>query len=99
MSLPLSFATVGIGVAAVGVAAASVASVVGLVGRSRTSSPGRHGARWARRKDVGPLVVQGREPGRLVLGGIAGRGDRCGRLVLAAERSQSVTVVGPTQSG
>ena len=97
--MPLSFATVGIGVAAVGVAAASVASVVGLVGRSRTSSTGRHGARWARRKDVGSLVVRGREPGRLVLGGIASRGDRCGRLVLAAERSQSVTVVGPTQSG
>jgi type IV secretion system protein VirD4 len=90
---------VGVGVAAAAVAAASVASVADLVGKSRTSSADRRGAHWARRKDVGPLVVRGREPGRLVLGGIASRGDRCGRLVLVAERAQSVTVVGPTQSG
>jgi type IV secretion system protein VirD4 len=100
VSLPLSLATVGIGVAAVGVAAASVASIAGLVGRSRTSSAGRRGARWARRNDLGPLVIGSRrEPGRLVLGGIAGRHDRRGRVALAAERAQSVTVVGPTQSG
>jgi type IV secretion system protein VirD4 len=95
----VSLAIVGIGVAGVAVAAATVVSVAGTLGRSRPSSADRRGAHWARRKDVSSLAVRGREPGRLVLGGIAGRGDRCGRPMLAAERAQSVTVVGPTQSG
>jgi type IV secretion system protein VirD4 len=54
-------------------------------------------ARWARSKDLGPLVVRGGEvtgpmlSGRLVLG-------RLGRHVVVAERAQSVIVFGPTQS-
>ncbi len=53
-------------------------------------------ARWARPGDLAPLVLSGREGppprGRLVLG-------RLGRRRVAAERSQSVAVFGPTQSG
>ncbi len=97
MSVPLLFAAVG--VAVVAVAAAAVASVAGLVGRSHASPPHDRGARWARRRDLGSLVVGGSEPGRLVLGGIAGRRGWRRRTALAAERAQSVTVVGPTQSG
>jgi type IV secretion system protein VirD4 len=54
-------------------------------------------ARWARRRDLGGLVVgtgRGRQPvppGRLVLG-------RVGRDLVATERAQSVIVFGPTQS-
>ena len=44
-------------------------------------------------------MVAGDEPGRLVLGTLARRRARPGRLVLAAERAQSVAVIGPTQSG
>ncbi len=49
------------------------------------------GARWARRRDLGPLVIRRPAPGRLVLG-------RAGRRLVAAERGHSVLVVGPTQS-
>jgi type IV secretion system protein VirD4 len=57
------------------------------------------GARWARRRDLRPLLL-GRthdvHPGRLVLGSVP-------RVIhpelVAAERAQSVVVVGPTQSG
>ncbi|MGH9089891.1 MAG: type IV secretory system conjugative DNA transfer family protein, partial [Acidimicrobiales bacterium] len=48
---------------------------------------------------LGPLVVAGPEPGRLVLGALARRGGGAGRTLLAAEQAQSVAVVGPTQSG
>jgi type IV secretion system protein VirD4 len=52
-------------------------------------------ARWAGPRDLGALVVPGRHGpppvGRLVLG-------RVGRRLVAAERSQSVLVFGPTQS-
>jgi type IV secretion system protein VirD4 len=50
------------------------------------------GARWARRRDLGDLVVGAPTPGRLVLGSVGGR-------LVAAERRHSVLVVGPTQSG
>ena len=57
-------------------------------------APSPRSARWARPADVGDLVIRTSEPppnGRLVLG-------RAGRRVVAAERSQSVIVFGPTQS-
>ena len=57
------------------------------------------GARWADRRDLRPLVVTGRAPGRLFLGVTAGPGRRSRRLLLAAEPSQSLAVIGPTQSG
>jgi len=73
-------------------------------GRTATSSrpPFRRGAgwsgsraaRWARPADLGDLVIGtsgAPPPGRLVLG-------RVGRRLVAAERSQSVIVFGPTQS-
>ncbi len=59
----------------------------------------RRGARWAGRGDLKVLAVAGPEPGRLVLGRAVGAAGRAGRTVLAAERAQSVAVVGPTQSG
>ena len=77
--------------------------------RAGTGPPGvdRRGARWARPRDVAALLCGAAEPGRLVLGTVYGRarGPRSGRrrrragALLAAERSQSVAVVGPTQSG
>jgi type IV secretion system protein VirD4 len=64
---------------------------------------GRHGAtnrgaRWARRRDLRPLLLARKTPrrGRLVLGTTAGVMHALG---VAAERAQSVVVVGPTQSG
>jgi len=56
-------------------------------------------AGWATRRQLGPLVVRGVPPGRLVIGTLAARGGRPGRTLLAAEAAQSVAVVGPTQSG
>ena len=58
----------------------------------------RRGARWARRRDLRPLLVDGRvrPSGRLVLGAFPGSVRT--RTVLA-EPTQSLVVVGPTQSG
>ncbi|MGH8980699.1 MAG: type IV secretory system conjugative DNA transfer family protein [Acidimicrobiales bacterium] len=60
------------------------------------SEPTR-GARWAQRRDLSALVVR-RAPGtgRLVLGEMPSLWRTCH---VVAERSQSVAVVGPTQSG
>jgi type IV secretion system protein VirD4 len=60
-------------------------------------SSGR-GARWAHRRDLRALLVdhRGPHPGRLALGTVPGH-IRPG--LVAAERAQSVVVVGPTQSG
>jgi type IV secretion system protein VirD4 len=49
-------------------------------------------AKWAQRRDLAPLIVDGPKPGRITLG-------RRGRELLAAEEGQSVIVFGPTQSG
>jgi len=49
-------------------------------------------SRWARRRDLAPLIVDGPKPGRVTLG-------RRGRDLLAAEEGQSVIIFGPTQSG
>lgn len=49
------------------------------------------GARWATRRDLGPLAVKAPQPGRLTLG-------YARRRLLAAEPLHSVLVVGPTQS-
>jgi type IV secretion system protein VirD4 len=65
--------------------------------RSQSEQHGR-GARWARRRDLRPVLVDQRavHPGRLALGTVGGA-IRPGLVV--AERAQSVVVVGPTQSG
>ena len=49
-------------------------------------------ARWAQRKDLGPLLVREPVAGRVVIG-------RFGRRLVAAEAGHSLLVVGPTQSG
>lgn len=52
-------------------------------------------ARWARRRELGPLLVPSGTPGargRVVLGAV-------GRAPVAAEPGQSVLVFGPTRSG
>ncbi len=49
-------------------------------------------ARWARRRDLEQLIVDGPTPGRVTLG-------RRGGDLLAAEEGQSVIIFGPTQSG
>ena len=58
----------------------------------------RRGARWARRRDLRPLLVKAGTPpgGRLLLGVVPGLVRPAG---IAAERAQSLVVVGPTQSG
>lgn len=58
--------------------------------RSR-SSPFPDEARWAGRRDISLLRVQRPSAGRVCLG-------KVGRHLLAAERSQSVIVIGPTQT-
>ncbi len=73
----------------------------------RREAPGS--ARWATRADLRSLAVAGPVPGRLALGVAFGRRHRTrrrrrsspghGALPLAAEPSQSLAVVGPTQSG
>lgn len=67
--------------------------------RVRLSAGGdvTRGARWAARRDLAPLLVRrATTTGRLVLGETTGVWARSG---IAAERSQSVAVIGPTQSG
>ena len=68
----------------------------GLTGLTRGGT--RTGARWAKRRDLRPLVVpvDGAPPGRLLLGVMPGVARRSG---LAAETAQSLVVIGPTQSG
>ncbi len=92
---PATVAAVGIGVTAL-----LAVAVLRPGGREPVrGTPGarreRRSARWATPTDLGCLVVPGgsRPPpvGRLVLGTV-------GRRVVAAERSQSVLVFGPTQS-
>jgi len=73
--------------------------------RGEAAGADRRGARWARVPDVRSLVCGGAEPGRLVLGTMRTRTrglwwwTRRPGVLLAAERSQSLAVVGPTQSG
>lgn len=64
----------------------------------RSRSRGRHddgedAARWARARDLHPLIVRHPTPGRLTIG------TGPGRRLLAAEPGHSVLVLGPTQSG
>jgi len=69
--------------------------------RWRQTGRGRgqgRGARWAGRRDLGPLLLPltADHPGRLALG-TTGGSTRPARVV--AEPAQSLVVVGPTQSG
>jgi type IV secretion system protein VirD4 len=81
------------------VAAAALTAVAAFMAwrhRSRARRPlsrrsGQRSATWADVRQLGPLRVPSALPGRLVLG-------RSGRHLLAAERGQSVIVIGPTQS-
>ena len=68
----------------------------GATTRHRRST--RRGARWARRRDLRPLLVHPARPtpGRLTLGVLPGAARPSG---LAVESGQSLLVVGPTQSG
>jgi type IV secretion system protein VirD4 len=78
-------------------AAASSRRGLSLPTPRRRARPGR-GARWAVRRDLRALLVEptSTHPGRLALGTIPGR---VRPALVAAERAQSVVVVGPTQSG
>ncbi len=73
-------------------------SHTGGVRTERTRSGSRRGARWARRRDLRPLLVPADGPpsGRLLLGVLPGVARISG---LAAETAQSLVVIGPTQSG
>jgi len=61
-------------------------------GRKPKHSPAQFDVGWATPNDLKPLTPRSRYGGRLVVG-------RFGRRFVAVERSQSVLVVGPTQSG
>lgn len=91
------------------VGALGAVTALGWSGRPRTA--GGDLARWARPRDVRPLLVRRPMPGRLVLGRlVTGRlvpggllpgrfvPGLSGRRLVAAERGHSVLVVGPTQS-
>jgi type IV secretion system protein VirD4 len=73
-------------------------SQTGGVWRDRSRGAARRGARWARRRDLRLLRVSpdGAPPGRLLLGVVPGVARPAG---LAAEKAQSLVVIGPTQSG
>jgi type IV secretion system protein VirD4 len=60
--------------------------------------PQERGARWATRRDLRAVLLahDAPQPGRLVLGTVHGLFRP---TLVAAERAQSVVVVGPTQSG
>lgn len=78
---------------ALGVVLAVVLVGIHLFERSlRGGGPERgkaHGARWASKRDLRALQVDGPEPGRLILG-------RHARHLIAAEERASVVVVGPS---
>jgi len=79
-----------------GALVAGVSSRGGTWQAPRRRGP-RRGARWARRRELRPLLVRGDvpPPGRLQLGAVPG----ARRARIAAEPAQSLVVVGPTQSG
>ncbi len=79
----LSRATSGVGMSS------SAGRWDGLLGARRAG--GIEPARWATRRDMRGLIVDGPRAGRLTLGAAH-------RRLLAAERGHSVLVVGPTQS-
>jgi len=76
---------------------AGISSRDGVWVRGRRHVVGR-GARWARRRNLRPLLVHGRAPtpGRLTLGVLPGV---VRTTTVATESAQSLVVVGPTQSG
>ncbi|MFP5388377.1 MAG: type IV secretory system conjugative DNA transfer family protein [Thermoleophilia bacterium] len=71
----------------------AIALAVQLLDRRLREGPGGErrvqGARWARRRDLRELRVEGPQKGRVTLG-------RHGRNLLAAEERASVLIVGPT---
>jgi len=54
--------------------------------------PRADSARWATRRDLGPLAVRRRPPGQVVLG-------HASRRLVVSDPAHSVLIVGPTQSG
>jgi len=83
---------------ALGGALFAVVSSPKSVSLARPRRQHARGARWARRKDLRSLLLDHRVayPGRLALGTVHGV---VRPALVAAERAQSVVVVGPTQSG
>lgn len=95
--LPGALGFWGVAAAIVAVAGALVTAVLLLLlrftGRSKGGAPAQHaGARWARLRDLSPLIVRRPVSGRLSLG-------YCGRRLIACEPRMSTIVFGPSQSG
>jgi type IV secretion system protein VirD4 len=78
------------GTLAVLIGAAAAATF--LVWRRTSGAARPASARWARPNDLRALRVRGPRPGRLTLGRVDGH-------LVAAERRQSVIVIGPVQTG
>ena len=81
-----------------GVLFAAVSTQRSIISLPWPRRPHGRGARWARRHDLRPLLLDhaAPHPGRLALGTMHGR---IHSALLVAEQAQSVVVVGPTQSG
>ena len=96
-ALVAAMAGVGAAMAGVGAAAAVAVVVAAVIFARRHSLVATHdrpeGPGWANRRDLLPLLVR-QVPGDRIVVGSHGR-----RELVAAERRQSVLVVGPSQSG
>jgi len=85
---PAAFYTILTGLV---VLAGSVAAVTCRHVRHRRNDT-EDGARWAKPKDLKPLLVRRPQPGRLTLGTIGGR-------LIATEAQHSICVIGPAGTG
>ena len=72
--------------------AATGAAVAWRKWRQRTKRDQPEGARWAKPRDLKPLLIRRPQPGRLTLGTV-------GKRLVATEQRHSVAVIGPTGTG
>ena len=72
--------------------AATGAAVAWRKWRQRTKRDQPEGARWAKPRDLKPLLIRRPQPGKLTLGTV-------GKRLVATEQRHSVAVIGPTGTG
>lgn len=88
LSLPAYYTTLTLLLAI----AATGAAVAWRKWRQRTKRDQPEGARWAKPRDLKPLLIRRPQPGRLTLGTV-------GKRLVATEQRHSVAVIGPTGTG
>ncbi|MCH7846309.1 MAG: type IV secretory system conjugative DNA transfer family protein, partial [Acidobacteria bacterium] len=74
------------------VVAATIIAVLAWRLWQSVAAPDDDGARWAKPRDLKPLLVRHPEPGRLTLGTVNGK-------LIATEAQHSVAVIGPAGTG